>query len=81
MNPSIFRPKELVENSVEKISRTCSTLSLLAPAKNAAPIETLPTNTLFSVIYEQPCMRSGLQQGLFVRSPGAAQTGRVLHKD
>jgi hypothetical protein len=81
MNPSIFRPKQLVENFVEKNHTPCPTADLLAPAKNAAPVEMLPINILFSITYEQPQVLFGLKQGVSVRGLKASQTGRVLHKD
>jgi len=61
MNASIFRPKRLVENSVEKTWRTSAVASLLAPAKNAAPVEMQPIIIVFSIVYEQPPARLGLQ--------------------
>jgi hypothetical protein len=81
MNSSIFRPKQLVENFVEKNNTLRPTSGLLAPAKNAAPVEMLPINILFSITYEQPQMLFGLKQGVFVRGLKASQTVRVLHKD
>jgi len=61
MNPSVFKPKQLVENSVEKIARTREAESALAPAKNAAPVEMMPINPLFSTTYEQHPKRSGIK--------------------
>jgi hypothetical protein len=81
MNPSIFRPKQLVENSVEKIRRIRPAANLLAPAKNAAAVEMLPMNILFSINYEQDPMRFGLKRSSPARGLKAPQTARVLHKD
>jgi hypothetical protein len=81
MNSSVFGPKELVENFVEKTNGTRPTASLLAPAKNAAPIEMLPINILFSITYEQRPRRFELKQSSLVRGLKAAQIARVLHKD
>jgi hypothetical protein len=53
MNPSIFRPKQFVENSVEKITRAGRAESVLEPAKNAALVEMMPINLVFSITYEQ----------------------------
>jgi hypothetical protein len=61
MNPSIFRPKQLVENSVENIARTRGVESLLTPAKNAAPMQIMPINLVFSITYERRPTRIGLQ--------------------
>jgi hypothetical protein len=61
MNPSIFRPKRLVENSVEKIMRTRGVESVLAPAKNAASVEMMLISLVFSVTYEQHPRRIGLK--------------------
>jgi len=61
MNPGICRPKQLVENSVEKMTRTRKAESVLAPAKNAAPVEMMPINPFFSITYEQHPMRIGFK--------------------
>jgi hypothetical protein len=61
MNPSIFRPKQLVENFVENIQRYLQTANLLVPAQNAAVVEILPINIVFSINYEQHPMRFGLK--------------------
>jgi hypothetical protein len=81
MNPSIFRPKQLVENSVEKIRRIGPPANLLAPAKNAAVAEMLPINGSFSINYEQDLMRFGLKRSSPARGLKAPQMARVLHKD
>ena len=81
MNPSIFRPKQLVENSVEKITRTRGAESVLAPAKNAVPVEMMPINLGFSITYEQHPMLIGLKWPSPVRALNAPKTVRVLHKD
>jgi hypothetical protein len=81
MNPSIFRPKGLVENSVEKIRRRWAAASLLAPAKNAAPVEMRLIIIVFSIIYEQRPVRFGLKWSSPVRDLKASQRVRVLHKD
>ncbi len=52
MNPSIIRAKQPVENFVEKATQTRGVESLLAPAKNAAPVEMMPVKLVFSVTYE-----------------------------
>jgi hypothetical protein len=57
MNPCIFRPKQLVENSVEKIRRRHLVANRPAPAKNAAPVKMPPINSLFSITYEQVPVR------------------------
>jgi hypothetical protein len=61
MNPSIFRLKQPVENFVEKVTRTQGAESVLAPAKNAAPMNTVPINLVFSITYEQHSMGIGLK--------------------
>jgi hypothetical protein len=38
MNPSIFNPKQAVENFVEKITLPQMALTALGPARNAAPV-------------------------------------------
>jgi hypothetical protein len=75
MNASIFGPKQLVENFVEKTSRSRLAVSPRAPAKNAASIQMLTINILFSITYKQFSPRLGCQQGLFVRGPQASQMG------
>ena len=81
MNPSLFRPKRLVENSVEKIRPARAAATVVPPAKNAAPMRVLPINILFSTGYEQHPVLFGLKWSLPVRGLKAPQTGRVLHKD
>jgi hypothetical protein len=68
MNPSIFRAKQPVENFVEKITRPRGAESVLAPAKNAAPMEMMPINLGFSITYEEPLMRIGLKWPSLVRA-------------
>ncbi len=60
MNPSIFRAKQPVENFVEKVARTRGAESVLAPAKNAAPMEMMVINPVFSITYEQHPIGIGL---------------------
>jgi hypothetical protein len=67
MNPSVFRPKQLVENYVENIRRHRQIANLLAPAKNAAAVEILPVNIVFSINYEPDPMRFGLKWSLPAR--------------
>jgi hypothetical protein len=81
MNPSIFRPKELVENSVENIRRTRKAATLLAPAKNAAGVAMLPISALFSINYKQVTRRFGLKWPSPARGLKAPPKTRVLHKD
>jgi hypothetical protein len=81
MKASIFRPKRLVEKSVEKILRTHPAPSLLAPAKNAAPVEMLPINVLFSITYRRQPRPFVWKRLSPVRRPKAWPTVRVLHKD
>jgi hypothetical protein len=71
MNPSIFRPKQPVENFVEKVTRTRGAKSVLAPAKNAAPMEMMPINLVFSITYEQHPMGIGLKWPSRVRALNA----------
>jgi hypothetical protein len=71
MNPSVFRPKQLVENSVEKITGGRGAESMLAPAKNAAPMEMIPINLVFSITYEQHPMGIGLKWPSRVRTLNA----------
>jgi hypothetical protein len=59
MNPNIIRPKRPVENFVEKGTRARGTESVLAPAKNAAPVEMMPINLVFSITYERSHKRIG----------------------
>jgi hypothetical protein len=61
MNPSIFKPKQPVENSVQKNTRTREAESALAPAKNAAPMEMMPISPFLSISYEQHPMRIGFK--------------------
>ena len=68
MNPSIFRPKQSVENFVEKVTRSRGAESVLAPAKNAAPMEIVPINPVFSITYERPCMEIGLKRPSLARA-------------
>jgi hypothetical protein len=81
VNPSIFKPKQLVENFVEKIAAARPLASVLAAAKNAAPVQMLSINILFSTTYEQHPMRFRLKRSSPVRGLKASQTVRVLHKD
>ena len=71
MNPSIIRPKQPVENFVEKITRARGAESVLAPAKNAAPVEMVPINLVFSITYEQRPARIGLKWPSRVRTLNA----------
>jgi hypothetical protein len=68
MNPSIFRAKQSVENFVEKVTRTRGAESVLAPAKNAAPMEMMLINPVFSITYEQHPMGIGLKWPSLVRA-------------
>jgi hypothetical protein len=61
MNPSIIRPKQPVENFVEKITRTRGAESVLAPAKNAVPMKMMLINLGFSITYGQQPTRIGLK--------------------
>jgi hypothetical protein len=62
MKSSIFRPQELVENSVEKSAPSRPTASLLAPPKNAAGVQVRQISIVFSIAYEEPPRRWGLQR-------------------
>jgi hypothetical protein len=68
MNPSIFRPKQPVENFVEKITRARGAESVLAPAKNAAPMDMIPISLVFSITYEQHPVGIGLKWPSLVRA-------------
>jgi hypothetical protein len=81
MNPSIFKPKQLVENSVEKARCTGAAASLLTPAKNAAVVEMQTIIILFTGTYEQRPVPFGLNWSSPFRGLKASQTVRVLHKD
>jgi hypothetical protein len=72
MNPSIFKPKELVENFVEKIAAAHPLASVLAAAKNAAPVQMLAINVVFSMTYGQSPMAFGRPQRLFVAGDAPA---------
>jgi len=71
VNPSIFMRKEPVENFVEKITRTRGAESVLARAKNAAPVQMTPISLVFSITYEQHPMRIGLKWPSRVRALSA----------
>jgi hypothetical protein len=60
MNPSIFKPKQFVENFVENITRRRGAESVLAPAKYAASVEMMPIRLVVSITYEQYPTRTGL---------------------
>ena len=68
MNPRIFRAKRPVENFVEKVTRTRGAESVLAPAKNAAPMEMVLINPVFSITYEHHPMGIGLKSVSLVRA-------------
>jgi len=68
MNPSIFRAKQPVENFVEKITRPRGAESVLAPAKNAAPMKMMPINLAFSITYEELPIRIELKWPSHVRA-------------
>ena len=68
MNPSIIRPKQPVENFVEKVTWTRGAESALAPAKNAAPVELMPISLVFSITYEQHPVGIGLKWPSLVRA-------------
>jgi hypothetical protein len=71
MNPSIIRPKQPVENFVEKAMQTRGAESALAPAKNAAPVEMMPISLVFSITYERRPTRIGLKWPYLVRALNA----------
>jgi hypothetical protein len=68
MNPCIFRAKQSVENFVEKVTRTRGAESVLAPAKNAAPMEMMLINLVFSITYEYHPMGIGWKWPSLVRA-------------
>jgi hypothetical protein len=75
MNPSIFRPKQLVENFVEKITRARGAGSLLTPAKNAAPVKMMPISLVFSSTYERLPRANWIEMALPRQGPKCAING------
>ena len=69
MNPSIFRPKQPVENFVEKITRARGAESVLAPAKNAAPMDMIPISLVFSITYERCPHANWIEMALPYQGP------------
>jgi len=69
MNPSIIRPKQPVENFVEKVTRTRGAESALAPAKNAAPVELMPISLVFSITYERCPHANWIEMALPYQGP------------
>ena len=69
MNPSIIRPKQPVENFVEKAMQTRGAESALAPAKNAAPVELMPISLVFSITYERCPHANWIEMALPYQGP------------